>query len=221
RRALAIRQHTMRPHESKVCESLQDLSAIYDRVGQGQLATLLTRQELAINERMKRPDLNKLLVSIDILGLECHFQGEVQESRELAKRALATVLSIPANQYQELHGGFYQLARLYFVRQDYQKVEAWLKRCVAFAKKHKGPDHADTAQSLDDLAHLYYVEGRYSEMIQPSKEAFAIVERNAQINPLQAAQIVENYGAFAQRSEGAGNAQGWRQRAAELRQRAL
>jgi len=221
RRALAIRQHTLLPHESKVCESLQDLSAIYDRAGQGQLATLLTRQELAINERMKRPDLNKLLVSIDILGLECHFQGEVQEARELAQRALATVLSIPVNQYQELHGGFYQLGGLYFVREDYQKVEAWLKHCIAFAKKHKGPGHADAAQSLDDLAHLYYVEGRYSEMIQPSKEAFAIVERNAQINPMQAAQIVENYGAFAQRSAGAGNAQGWRQRAAELRQRAL
>ena len=40
-----------------------------------------------------------------------------------------------------------------------------------------GADHPDTAQSLNNLAALYYAQGRYSEAAPLFKEAVEIMER--------------------------------------------
>ena len=40
-----------------------------------------------------------------------------------------------------------------------------------------GADHPDTAQSLNNLAALYYAQGRYSEAAPLFKEAVGIMER--------------------------------------------
>jgi hypothetical protein len=48
------------------------------------------------------------------------------------------------------------LAALYENQGRYADAEPLLKRSLAIREKARGPDHADVAQSLNNLASLYY-----------------------------------------------------------------
>ena len=63
-------------------------------------------------------------------------------------------------------------------------------------KKLLGEEHPDVAQSINNLAGLYYGQGRYSEAEPLYVEALAIAEKVLGKEHLNTKQIRENYQKF-------------------------
>jgi tetratricopeptide (TPR) repeat protein len=59
----------------------------------------------------------------------------------------------------------------------YAEAEPLYKRALAVREKALGPEHPDTAQSLNNLALLYYSQGRYAEAEPLCKRALAVREK--------------------------------------------
>jgi tetratricopeptide (TPR) repeat protein len=63
---------------------------------------------------------------------------------------------------------------------DYSPAEALFRRALAIDEKTMGPDHPDhptAATDLNNLAWLYYVQGKYGEAEPLLKRALAIDEK--------------------------------------------
>ena len=61
---------------------------------------------------------------------------------------------------------------------DYERAVAAIKKSLALAEKPVGPDHPDTATSLNNLAELYRDHNRYAEAEPLYKRALAIREKH-------------------------------------------
>ena len=55
---------------------------------------------------------------------------------------------------------------LYYEQGKYEQAQPLLQRALAIREQQLGPDHPDTAQSLNSLAVLYYEQGKY-ELCEP------------------------------------------------------
>ncbi len=62
-------------------------------------------------------------------------------------------------------------------RAQYINAEPLLKRALAICEKTLGPEHPDTATSLNDLASLYQAQGRYEEAEPLYQRALSICEK--------------------------------------------
>ena len=62
-------------------------------------------------------------------------------------------------------------------RARYAEAEPLYQRALAIFEKTKGPDHPETATSLNNLAWLYYDQGRYEEAEPLQQRALAIKEK--------------------------------------------
>jgi tetratricopeptide (TPR) repeat protein len=60
---------------------------------------------------------------------------------------------------------------------DYERAVAAIKKSLALAEKTVGPDHPDTATSLNNLAELYREHNRYTEAEPLYKRALTIREK--------------------------------------------
>jgi len=54
------------------------------------------------------------------------------------------------------------MAEMYQVQGRYAEAEPLLKRSLAITEKALGPDHRDVGTSLNRLAYLYQLQGRYT-----------------------------------------------------------
>jgi tetratricopeptide (TPR) repeat protein len=52
---------------------------------------------------------------------------------------------------------------LYYHQGRYEEAEPLLQRALDIVEKVRGPEHPNTATSLNNLAELYYAQGRYEE----------------------------------------------------------
>ena len=73
------------------------------------------------------------------------------------------------------------LGRLYKGQSLWQKAEHWSSQAVEVSEQRFGPEHPDTASSLNNLALLYRSQGRYSEAEPLYERALAISE--SQLGP--------------------------------------
>jgi tetratricopeptide (TPR) repeat protein len=85
-------------------------------------------------------------------------------------------------------------ALLYAAR--YAEAEPLCKRALAITEKALGPEHPDTALSLNNLATLYISQGRYAEAEPLYQRALAIVEKALGPEHPNTAQALENYAAL-------------------------
>ena len=60
---------------------------------------------------------------------------------------------------------------------DYTKAEPLLGRALAIKEKALGPEHPDTATSLNNLAGLYWLMGDYAKAEPLLQRALAIREK--------------------------------------------
>ena len=72
-------------------------------------------------------------------------------------------------------------------------VHERFQRALAIREKRLGPDHADTATSLNNLAGLYHDQGRYGEAEPLFRRALAIRERALGLDHPETAISVRNY----------------------------
>ncbi|MDZ8024748.1 MAG: tetratricopeptide repeat protein [Nostoc sp. DedQUE11] len=67
--------------------------------------------------------------------------------------------------------------RFYNVQGLYNQAIPWCEKFLEVTKKRLGEEHLDVAQSLNDLASLYYSQGRYSEAESLYIQALAFMRR--------------------------------------------
>jgi tetratricopeptide (TPR) repeat protein len=77
---------------------------------------------------------------------------------------------------RELHRFSSEVDRLY-QRGRYQEAVPLAQRAVAISDETLGPEHPDTARSLDNLALLYKLMGQYEEALPLFQRALAIWEK--------------------------------------------
>jgi tetratricopeptide (TPR) repeat protein len=90
--------------------------------------------------------------------------------------------------------GWTGLVLLYAAR--YAEAEPLLKQALAIAEKALGPEHPETATSLNSLAFLYSSQGRYAEAESLYKRALAIREKTLGPEHPNTARALKNYAAL-------------------------
>jgi len=69
------------------------------------------------------------------------------------------------------------LAELYQTKREYSKAEPLFQRALAIREKAPGPDHADLASSLNNLAVFYHYMAEYAKAEPHFQRALAIREK--------------------------------------------
>src|SRR5215475_12510411 len=88
-------------------------------------------------------------------GQALYQEGKYREAAEILREA-DTLQNDDVNILNYWGSALYQAGR-------YVEAEACLKRALVLREKSPGPDHPDTATSLDNLALLYVAQGKYAE----------------------------------------------------------
>jgi len=84
-------------------------------------------------------------------------------------------------------------------------------------EKALGPDHPDVAQSLNNLAALYYKQGQYTQAEQLYKRSLAIREKALGPDHPDVAQSLENMAALYRKTGRGKLAEEFEKRAAAIR----
>ena len=121
----------------------------------------LFRRALAIREKALGPDHPNTALSLNNLAELYRAQGQYAEAEPLYRQALAITRSVAGPPRYGLEpeqpGGALPRAG------PLRRGRAAVPPVLAIREKALGPDHPDTAQSLNNLAELYDTQGRYDE----------------------------------------------------------
>src|SRR5260370_1130741 len=88
---------------------------------------------------------------------------------------------------------FYRVGWYLDDRARYREAEPLLKRALAIREQQLGPQHPDTASSLNNLALLYRAQGKYEQAEPLLKRALAICEQQLGSEHPNTAIARENY----------------------------
>lgn len=108
-----------------------------------------------------------------------------------------------------------------FERAQYAEAEPLFKRTLAIRERVLGPEHPDTAMSLNNLAALYDHQGRYAEAEPLFKRGLAIRERVLGLDHLDVALILNNLAALYDHQGRYSEAEPLYERSLDIRERAL
>jgi len=119
------------------------------------------------------------------------------EVQERVKEALPH-LEVVAEQWSDLLEdsdavwSFTSLGRIAQEQSLWAEAEKWLKACLQMTKQRCGADHPHTANSLNNLAELYYAMGRYSEAEPLFVRSLSIREQQLGVDHLNTAEGLNN-----------------------------
>ena len=104
---------------------------------------------------------------------------------------------------------------------EYKQALSPLRSALAIREQALGPDHPDTAQSLNNLAALYYAQGRYAEAEPLYRRALAIREQALGPDHPDTAQSLNNLAALYYAQGRYAEAEPLYRRALAIREQAL
>ncbi len=159
-RALAIREKALDPEHLDVAQSLNNLALIFCSKGKTLEAESLLRRALSIREKKLGPDDPAVAKCLYNLAQVCKTEGREEETQFLYSRALAIEEKNPTG--SNIERVMYYLnaqAALYMTRGYYDKAEPLYKRILELQEKVLGADHLKVADSLNNLAQVYYHQG--------------------------------------------------------------
>lgn len=130
------------------------------------------REEAGISQRV-----SEFLVSIFQVSDPSEAKGNAITAREIldqgAKKIEAELKDQPLMQARLM----YTMGNVYSSLGLYKKAQPLLERALKIREKLFGPNHKDTAESLNNLASLYWEQGRYAEAEPLYKRSLAIREK--------------------------------------------
>ena len=173
-RALAIREQQLGPEHPDTATSLNRLGRLYHRHRGYALAEFFYQRALAIREQKLGPEHLDTAESLSSLG-------DIYSQVSSANPNVPTVLSF-LYQIQRKFApakALYQrtLTRVYPDQDKFALAEPLYQRALAIREKRLGPEHPDTAESLDDLAAHYWIQGKFALAEPLYQRALAIREK--------------------------------------------
>ncbi|XP_069504796.1 nephrocystin-3 [Ambystoma mexicanum] len=200
-RSLEIRETALDPDHPSVAQSLHQLAGVYVQSKKFGNAEQLYKQALEISENAYGADHPGVARELDALALLYQKQNKYDQVEQLRKRSLKirqktvhrkgsmygfALLRRRALQLEELTLGkdtpdnartLNELGVLYYLQNNLEVAEMFLKRSLEMRERLLGPDHTDCAQSLNNLAALYNERKQHDKAEELYERALDIRKR--------------------------------------------
>ncbi|XP_064411015.1 nephrocystin-3 isoform X1 [Latimeria chalumnae] len=199
-RSLEIRETALDPDHPSVAQSLHQLAGVYVQWKKFGNAEQLYKQALEISENAYGTEHLTVARELDALAMLYQKQNKYEQAEQLRKRALKirqkiarqkgsmyTLLRRRVLQLEELTLGnntpesartLNELGVLYYLQNNLETAEMFLKRSLEMRERVLGPEHPDCAQSLNNLAALYS-EKKEHELAEELYERALDIRRRA------------------------------------------
>ncbi|MEC4850779.1 MAG: CHAT domain-containing tetratricopeptide repeat protein, partial [Jaaginema sp. PMC 1079.18] len=189
---LAIREQAFGEDHPSVATSLNDLAALYQRMGNYSEAEPLVQRALAIREQAFGEDHPSVATSLHNLAALYQNMGNYSEAEPLYQRALAIREQASGRNHLDVARTLNGLAVLYQDMGNYSEAEALHQRALAIKEQALDSDHPSIARTLNGLAALYRDMGNYSEAEPLFQRALAIREQALGSDHLDVANSLHN-----------------------------
>ncbi|XP_029445176.1 nephrocystin-3 isoform X2 [Rhinatrema bivittatum] len=200
-RSLEIRETALDPDHPSVAQSLHQLAGVNVQSKKFGNAEQLYKQALEISENAYGAEHPRVARELDALAMLYQKQNKYEQVEQLRKRSLKirqrvahrkgsmygfALLKQRALQLEELTLGkdtpdsartLNELGVLYYLQNNLETAEMFLRRSLEMRERVLGPDHTDCAQSLNNLAALYNDEKHYDKAEELYERALDIRRR--------------------------------------------
>lgn len=174
-RAIAITEKTLRPDDPEVGKNLNNLAMLYWNLGRFSEAEPLLKHAIAIVEGSQGNEHPAVASALTNLAEVYQGQGRYAEAEPLFQRALSIREMALGPEHPDIGAAAQNLAWFYQSRARLDnadsrdprallaEAERLYLRALDISKKALGPEHATVGTIMNDLAVLYYDQGRYEE----------------------------------------------------------
>uniref|UniRef100_A0A8C3BAJ2 Nephrocystin-3 n=1 Tax=Cairina moschata TaxID=8855 RepID=A0A8C3BAJ2_CAIMO len=200
-RSLEIRETALDPDHPRVAQSLHQLAGVYVQWKKFGNAEQLYKQALEISENAYGAEHPRVARELDALATLYQKQNKYEQAEQLRKKSFKirqkaarrkgslcgfALLRQRALQLEELTLGkdtpdnartLNELGVLYYLQNNLETAELFLKRSLEMRERVLGPDHPDCAQSLNNLAALYNEKKHYDKAEELYEKALDIRRR--------------------------------------------
>ncbi|XP_068791712.1 nephrocystin-3 [Struthio camelus] len=200
-RSLEIRETALDPDHPRVAQSLHQLAGVYVQWKKFGNAEQLYKQALEISENAYGAEHPRVARELDALATLYQKQNKYEQAEQLRKKSFKirqkaarrkgslcgfALLRQRALQLEELTLGkdtpdnartLNELGVLYYLQNNLETAELFLKRSLEMRERVLGPDHPDCAQSLNNLAALYNEKKHYDKAEELYERALDIRRR--------------------------------------------
>ncbi|NXD08707.1 NPHP3 protein, partial [Nothocercus nigrocapillus] len=200
-RSLEIRETALDPDHPRVAQSLHQLGGVYVQWKKFGNAEQLYKQALEISENAYGAEHPRVARELDALATLYQKQNKYEQAEQLRKKSFKirqkaarrkgslcgfALLRQRALQLEELTLGkdtpdnartLNELGVLYYLQNNLETAELFLKRSLEMRERVLGPEHPDCAQSLNNLAALYNEEQLYDKAEELYERALDIRRR--------------------------------------------
>jgi tetratricopeptide (TPR) repeat protein len=163
KRALELREKSLKPDDPALATSLNNLALLYAAQGKYGEAEPLHKRALATLEKALGPEHPQVATNLSNLASLYADQGKHQEAEPLYERALAIDEKALGPEHPHVAICLNNLAELYREQGKYKEAEPLYQRALAIDEKALGPDHPDVATDLEEYAALLKKMGRAKE----------------------------------------------------------
>ncbi|XP_053122456.1 nephrocystin-3 isoform X2 [Hemicordylus capensis] len=200
-RSLEIRETALDPDHPRVAQSLHQLAGVYVQWKKFGNAEQLYKQALEISENAYGTEHPRVARELDALATLYQKQNKYEQAEHLRKKSFKiqqkavrrkgslygfALLRQRALQLEELTLGkdtsdnartLNELGVLYYLQNNLETAELFLKRSLEMRERVLGPDHPDCAQSLNNLAALNNEKKHYEKAEELYERALNIRKR--------------------------------------------
>ncbi|XP_035299800.1 nephrocystin-3 isoform X3 [Cricetulus griseus] len=200
-RSLEIRETALDPDHPRVAQSLHQLASVYVQWKKFADAEQLYKQALEISENAYGADHPQAARELEALATLYHKQNKYEQAEHFRKKSVIirqqatrrkgslygfALLRRRALQLEELTLGkdkpenartLNELGVLYYLQNNLETAEQFLKRSLEMRERVLGPDHPDCAQSLNNLAALCNEKKQYEKAEELYERALDIRRR--------------------------------------------
>ncbi|XP_072709928.1 nephrocystin-3 isoform X2 [Ciconia boyciana] len=200
-RSLEIRETALDPDHPRVAQSLHQLAGVYVQWKKFGNAEQLYKQALEISENAYGAEHPRVARELDALATLYQKQNKYEQAEQLRKKSFKirqkaarrkgslcgfALLRQRALQLEELTLGkdtpdnartLNELGVLYYLQNNLETAELFLKRSLEMRERVLGPNHPDCAQSLNNLAALYNEKKHYEKAEELYEKALDIRRR--------------------------------------------
>nr|XP_020660225.1 nephrocystin-3 [Pogona vitticeps] len=200
-RSLEIRETALDPDHPRVAQSLHQLAGVYVQWKKFGNAEQLYKQALEICESAYGAEHLRIARELDALATLYQKQNKYEQAEQLRKKSFRiqqksarrkgslygfALLRQRALQLEEMTLGkdtsdnartLNELGVLYYLQNNLETAELFLKRSLEMRERVLGPDHPDCAQSLNNLAALNNEKKNYDKAEELYERALNIRRR--------------------------------------------
>jgi tetratricopeptide (TPR) repeat protein len=178
RRALAIDEAALGPHDPDVARDLNNLAELLRATNRLVETEPLYRRAIAINEAAFGPDHPYNATCLNNLAISLADSGRAGEAEPLLCQALTIDESYFGAEHPNVAIRLSNLAALLWSTNQLTEAEPLMRRALAIDEANYGPDHPNVAIRLSNLAVLLRSSSRLTEAEPLMRRALAIDEAN-------------------------------------------